>query len=101
MKAKPLILPKRLSIAMAGVSIAMMIGLFYNKYNNIPVEISWLYISLALLFVPFLVVLLDLIRNPIAGKVTWIIFLTTVSVVATFFYLVMRDKILEKSNLKS
>ncbi|MGI9525617.1 MAG: hypothetical protein ACR2MS_00740 [Weeksellaceae bacterium] len=99
MIAKPLILPKKLLVGMSGIGNAMLIGLFYNKFQDIPIDMSWLYIAVVLLFVPFLAVLVDLIQNPIRDKFTWIIFLTGFSFIASFVYLVMREKVLEKSNL--
>ncbi|MXV37530.1 hypothetical protein GO491_02385 [Flavobacteriaceae bacterium Ap0902] len=99
MRAKSLILPKKLLVGMAGVSIAMIIGIFFNIYNDVPIDMSWLYIALMLFFVPFLAVLVDIIQNPIADKITWVIFLTLFTILATFVYLIMREKVLIKSNL--
>lgn len=100
MIAKRLILPHKLLVGMAGISIAMIIGLFYNKYHQIPVDMNWLYVAVILLFVPFLAVLVDLIQNPIRDKWVWIFFLSAFTIIATMVYLVMREKVLQKSNLK-
>lgn len=100
MTAKPLILPHKLLVAMIGVSIAMIIGVFYSLFHDLPINESWIYIALVLAFIPLLAIVKDLTQNPIAGKFTWALFLAIVPFLAILVYLIGRDKILEKSNLK-
>lgn len=95
MKIHPLILPKKLLIALSGISLAMIIGTFYNAYNNADTGITWLLAAILMNFVAFAAVIVDLVRNPVKNKIVWVILLFLFSFLASFFYLVMRDSLLE------
>lgn len=92
---KPLILPKKLLIAISGIGIAMIIGAFYGAYQGFEPDMKWLIIGLGLNFIAFFAVLLDIIRNPIREKMYWYIALILFSIITTFIYLILRDKIIE------
>lgn len=94
MNIQPLILPKKLLVALSGTGIAMIIGVFYAVSQGYPVDMQWLIIGLAMNFMAFVAVVIDLLRNPVKNKWTWVIILVTISILASFIYLIMRDKIL-------
>lgn len=94
MTPKPLILPKKLLIAFSGIGIAMIIGLFFNAYQGMKVDETWLYLGIILNFVAFLAVVVDVVQNSPKNKWMWILLLATLSMLASFAYLVSRERIL-------
>lgn len=95
MSPKPLILPKKLLIAFSGVGIAMITGLFFNAYQGMKVNETWLYLGIILNFVAFLAVVIDVIQNSPKNKWLWILLLATISMLAAFAYLIFRERILQ------
>lgn len=91
MQVHPLILPKKLLIAFSGVGIAMIIGLFTNAYRGGEVNETWLYVGIVLNFVSFMAVLLDVVRNPVKNRTLWLLLLATLSMLAAFVYLIVRE----------
>ncbi|MDO5655205.1 MAG: PLDc N-terminal domain-containing protein [Flavobacteriaceae bacterium] len=99
MEIKPLILPKKLLIALAGIGIAMIIGTFYAAAQGQHAEIKWLISGFIISFVPFVAVILDLSKNPVKNKMIWVLILFTISMLGCFIYLILRDQIMTDSNI--
>ena len=98
MDTKPLILPKKLLVAISGIGIAMIMGSFYNAYNGGEPKITWLLVGIACNFVAFFAVVIDVVRNPIKNRFTWILLLFLFSIISSFIYLIVRDNLIESKN---
>lgn len=95
MQVHPLILPKKLLVALSGTGIAMILGAFYAVSQGHQTDMQWLIIGLILNFVAFLAVTIDLIRNPVRNKTVWVVMMVIFSLLTAFIYLIMREKLLE------
>lgn len=82
-------------MAFSGIGIAMIIGLFYSAFTQQPMDMKWLAIGVGLNLISLIAVIIDLIRNPVQNKIMWVLLLSTMTMLATFAYLIMRDKIVE------
>lgn len=99
MKIHPLILPKKLLVAISGVGIAMLIGIFTSLAQGGEVNETWLYVGIILNSVSFIAVILDITRNPVKNKMMWALVLATLTMLAAFVYLIGRERFLEAENM--
>ncbi|MBS1549942.1 MAG: hypothetical protein JSS94_08790 [Bacteroidetes bacterium] len=96
MKEQPLYLNKKTALVMATLGLLSFAFSFYLKFNTSQSDLSSidfiLGIGALLQFVVWLIVMVDIIRNPIHNKWMWYISLFTFAPLACILYLINRDK---------
>ena len=96
MKEHKLLIPKKILLPLAIIAFLIVIIISYFKLTNKTFSENYsqlgLVIALIFQFIPWFVVLIDLIKNNIRNKTMWFVGMLAIGTLTTILYLINREK---------